>query len=252
MTRKNSAPFSWFRRIVPPGYQQGTITMSGTSPLLMKSGEYDRSSETFRAFSVLSTKRGKSLDDQQRLRELEWTLGLYLDADLGPYIPGKNVKELLRSAATKYRKGEDVKRSLVIVQHRIPLLYDGPRDQAELWAAGYEKTMMVANAGPGGGRVDRCRPMFDDWAVAVEIAFDPEDIDPDLIPVIAERAQKYGLGDYRPARGGDFGQFHATWVPGDIRKAASNGNGLKAIDKELLRAHIAFCDRIMPKEAAEA
>ena len=240
-TKTPHQPLSWFRRIVPMGYHLGSICLTGTAPLLMKSGEYDRESETYKAFTVLGSKRGKSADDKQRLRELEWALGLYFDSELGPYIPGKNVKELLRSAATKYRKGEDVKRSLVVIPSRIPLMYEGPRDQAGLWAEGYEKTMMIANAGPGSGRVDRCRPMFSDWGLVVEVAFDPEDIDPDLIPVVVERSQKFGLGDYRP----EFGSFGATWVPGDLHKAASNGDGLKPEDRDLLRAHVAFCERIM-------
>lgn len=231
---------SWLRRVVPAGYHLGTIILTGTAPLLMKSGEYERDGETYRAFAVLSGKRGKSLDDKQRLRELEWTLGLYLDAELGPYIPGKNVKELLRSAATKFRKGEDIKRSLVVLDYRIPLMYDGPREQTELWEAGYEKTLMVANAGPGSGRVDRCRPMFKEWGLVIEVAYDPEDIDPDFLPVIVERAQKYGLGDYRP----EFGSFHATWVPGEIHKAMSNGDGLNPRDLEVLSALKAFIERI--------
>lgn len=247
MTKKM---FSWLRRIVPAGYQLGSIAFTGVTPLLMKSGEYDRHSETFRAYTLLASKRGKSADDRQRLAELEWTLGLYLDADLGPYVPAKNIKEMLRSAATKFRKGEDIKRSLAVIQNRIPLIYEGPRDQGELWKAHYEKTMLVSNSGAGAGRVDRCRPMFREWGLVAEVAFDPEDIDPDLIPVVIERSKKFGLGDYRPAKGGDFGMFEATWVPGELHKAAANGNGLKQQDKDLLKAHIAFCDRIMTESVA--
>jgi hypothetical protein len=244
-TSDRKSPFSWFRRVVPAGYHQGAMIFDGTTPLLMKSGEYDRGGETYRAYTALGAKRGKSMDDKERLRELEWALGLYFDSELGPYIPGKNVKEMLNNAATNWRKGQDVYRSLAVLLYRIPLIYEGPRTQPELWEAGFEKTMMVANNGPAAGRVDRCRPMFAGWGLVAEIAYDPEDIDPDFLPLFAERSQRYGLGDYRPAKGGDFGQFIATWVPGEIHKAAANGDGLKATDKELLRAHVEFCDRIM-------
>src|SRR5262245_31815410 len=101
---------SWARRVVPAGYQHATLTLTGTSPLLMSSGEVDRDSETFRAYYHLGKKRAKSLDDEKRISELEWTLRLYFDDEIGPYIPEANVHKLLRDSATKWRKGEEIKR----------------------------------------------------------------------------------------------------------------------------------------------
>lgn len=236
---------SWLRRVVPAGYERATLILEGTSPLLHNSSEYDRAGETYRAFRLLGAKKSKSLDDEARLGELEWTLGLYLDEELGPYVPGKNVKELLRESATKWRKGEDIKRSLAVVEYRLPLLYDGPRDQAGLWAAGYEYTTLVANAGAGSGRVPRCRPKFENWSLVVDLAYDPEDLDFHFLGVVVERSQKFGLGDYRPAKGGDFGTFTATLEHVELAKAASNGTALKPRNREHVLAHLAFVDRIM-------
>lgn len=194
------------RRVIPIGYQVHELHLQGVTPLLMSSGEADRESDTYQAYRMLSKKRGKSLEDESRLRELEWYTRLYYDVLVGCYIPGKNVKEMLRSAATKWRKGEDVKRSLIIPDYRIPLIYDGPREPSEIWAAGFSYVAMVANAGAGSGRVERCRPCFDEWELRTEIAFDPEDLNADEISTFVERSQKYGLGDYRP----DFGSFEAS------------------------------------------
>jgi hypothetical protein len=206
----------------------------------MNSSEYDRSSRHYRTFVLLGRKRGKSLDDQERLLELEWELALYFDEEIGPYVPGRNVKELLRSAATKFRKGEDVKRSLVVMETRLPLLYDGPRDRAGLRDAGYHYDAMVANAGPNSGRVDRRRPCFPEWALVAELAYDPEDLDLDLLGLVAERTQKYGLGDYRP----NFGAFMADLTPGELHKAGANG--ADPIPRKVLeeRAHEAARKRI--------
>jgi hypothetical protein len=237
---KTSTP-SWLRRVVPPGYARATLILTGTAPLLMNSGEFDRDSETFRAYYLLGKKKSKSLDDEQRLRELEWTLRIYLDEQIGPYIPGRNVKELLRSSATKWRKGEEIKRSLVVVDYRIPLLYEGPRTQEELWQASYKFEAMVSNAGAGSGRVVRCRPKFDEWSLAAELAYDPEDIDFDFLGLVVERSKKYGLGDYRP----EFGAFEALLEPGELHKVSANGSALKPIIREQLQAHVAFVDRIM-------
>lgn len=232
---------TWLRRVVPQGYASATLELAGTSPLLMNSGEADRDSELYRAYWLLGQKKRKTLDDEARLRELEWELRLYIDADLGPYIPGKNVKEMLRAAATKWRRGEDIKRSLVVVPYRIPLTYDGPRDQAGLWAKGFRYTAMVANAGFNAGRVVRCRPMFPDWSLSAELAFDPEEIDPDFLHLVAERAQRYGLGDYRP----EFGAFKATLMTAKSRHADRPAMGTKNRDAIHEAAHEAFKERIM-------
>jgi hypothetical protein len=246
MADKKTLKILWHRRIVPPGYQRATLLLTGTSPLLMNSGEFDRDSETYRTYYLLGKKKSKSLDDEQRLRELEWTLRIYLDDEAGPYIPGKNVKELLRSAATKWRKGEEIKRSLVVIDYRIPLLYDGPRTVTELWEAGFKYEAMVANAGAGSGRVVRCRPKFDGWSLVVELAYDPEDLDFDFLEMVVERSKKYGLGDYRP----EFGSFEAELVAGELHKLASNGNAFKRINADQLKAHLAMVERIMVEATA--
>lgn len=234
---------SWFRRVVPEGYATATLTLKGTSPLLMNSGEADRDSDLYRAYYMLGQKKRKSLDDEARLRELEWQLRIYLDAEIGPYIPGKNVKEMLRSAATKWRRGEDIKRSLIVVLNRIPLQYEGPRDQAGLWADGFRYTAMVANAGFNAGRVVRCRPMFTNWSIEAELAFDPEDIDPDFLHMVIERSQKYGLGDYRP----EFGSFAASLNGELVSKNGARGSGIKERNGHQEQAHEAFKSRVMVK-----
>lgn len=234
---------NWHHRVVPPGYADATLHLVGTAPLLMNSGEVDRDSELFRAYYLLGQKKRKSLEDEAKLRELEWELRLYLDADIGPYVPGKNVKEMLRSAATKWRRGEDIKRSLIVIPYRIPLLYDGPRDQPGLWEAGYRYTAMVSNAGIGSGRVLRCRPMFKDWSLDVPLAYDPEEIDSDFLAMAVERTQKYGLGDYRP----EFGSFKATIEGPAFHRNGRNGLATKSVDGTAADAHEAFKTRIMVK-----
>jgi len=207
----------------------------------MNAGEFDRDTPLYRSYFLLGQKKRKSLDDEARLRELEWQLRIYLDADIGPYIPGKNVKEMLRASATKWRKGEEIKRSLIVVPYRIPLDYEGPRDQDGLWAAGFRYTAMVANAGAGSGRVLRCRPMFKDWSLKAALAYDPEEIDADFLAVVAERAKKFGLGDYRP----EFGAFEAELIDETLHKEGARGDGRKARDGVAEDAHEAFKARIL-------
>ncbi|OGR95231.1 MAG: hypothetical protein A2V88_12915 [Elusimicrobia bacterium RBG_16_66_12] len=236
---------SWYRRVVPEGYVRADLHLEGRSPLLMNSGETDPDSDDYRAFEALSKARSKTVEQKAQLRRLEWSLALYLDADLGPYIPAKNVQEMLRESATKWRRGADVSRSLVVVEYRIPLLYDGPRDEAGLWAAGYRYTTLVANAGAGSGRVQRCRPEFADWSLDATLAFDPEDLDEHLLRMVVERSQKYGLGDYRQGKsGGPYGAFAASLSESYTVLGDPTPNGEKVRDATEEKAHAVKVARI--------
>lgn len=225
---------------LPADYQYAELTLVGTAALLMNSGEADRESDLFRDFTLLSQKRSKTLDDEARLRHMEWALRIYHDAELGPFIPSRNLKECLRSAATRYKKGEDVKRSLEIDDYRIPLLYEGPRDQDGLWEANFRYTAMAANAGMNRGRVARTRPMFPEWSIATKIAWDPEDLDHDIVARIVARSQKYGLGDFRP----HFGSFVATLGPVQSVGDYVAPDGTKHVDKLDNGAHAASVGRV--------
>lgn len=227
-------------RPVPADYQEAVLTLEGTSALLMNSGEVDRDSDVFRDFTLLSQKRGKNLDDEARLREMEWALRIYFDDEIGVYIPGKNVKETIRSAATKWKKGADIQRSLVVVDYRIPLLYEGPKTQQELWDQGFRYSAMVANAGIGRGRVVRTRPMFPVWSLVTVIAWDPEDLDFDIVQRSVKRAEKYGLGDYRP----EFGSFTAELGVINSERNGTMPNGAKKRDEHRQKAEKAARDRL--------
>lgn len=228
------------RRVIPRGYHVAQLSLTGTSPLLMNSPEADRSGEEYRAFKSLGAKRGKTLEDEARLAELEWRLGIYFDDEHGPYIPGKNVKELLRSAATRWKLGSEVTRSLVVPDYRVPLQYDGPRDIDGLWAGGFRYSTMVRNAGASKGSVSRCRPMFPEWSLECEIAWDSEDLDLDVIGRVVDRSQKYGLGDYRP----EFGSFSAAVTLVRVERQDTGASAVKPVNGREKAANDALTRRI--------
>lgn len=229
------------RRAIPTGYLVYEIELTGISPLLMSNGEVDRDSDQYIAYENLAAQKRKTREQRAQLRELEWYTRIYFDDDLGPFIPAKNVKELIRSAATKTRDGENVRRGLVIPEYRIPLVYDGPRDAAELWEAGFRYTAMVANAGAGSGRVDRTRPWFPEWSLVFEVAFDAEELDQRRFEDVVARTEKYGLGDYRP----EFGSFAAAATFVRMEDAALRVNGHKDINDAEKKAHVARADKVM-------
>lgn len=228
------------RREPPNGYIVHQLTLIGETPLLMSSGEVDRESSLYREYRALSKQRAKTIEQEAQLRELEWHTRIYFDEEIGPYIPGKNIKEMLRSAATKWKLGESVKRSLVVPDYRIPLTYEGPRDLKGLWEAEFRYTAMVANAGAGAGRVERTRPCFDNWSLEFEVAFDTDELDEDSFVQVVQRSQKYGLGDYRP----EFGAFTASTVFLRQQKAQVQANGAKKRDEKQAQAVKKMVERI--------
>jgi hypothetical protein len=230
------------RRIIPPGYRVFELRMDGDSPLLMNSSEFDRQGDTYRAFRQLGAKRGKTYEDELRLSELEFHLGLHYDAEIGVFVPGINVKEMLRQAATKWRKGEEIRRSLIVPDYRVPLVYEGPRDPAGLWTEGFYDVRMVANAGAGSGRVPRTRPMFEHWAVVTEVAIDPEDLNDDLLADAVDRAVKYGFGDGRSI---GFGAFRPVLTFVRVQREGSSADAAKPRNRAGELAHKSRVRRVM-------
>ena len=202
------------RRIIPPAYREATLRMTGEAPLLMHADTLlDPLHPLTRELRPYLTKMAKNrtVDDIMSIMRLEWLAGIYHDDELGPYIPGVNVKAALATAGKRFNKGETIKKYLVVMEKRIPLEYDGPRGQDELWEEGFRDVRGVVNSGRNKGRVSRCRPCFEDWALSATISYDPQQLDRDVLEDVVEYAQICGFGDGRP----DFGIFAGEWTEAD-------------------------------------
>jgi len=196
--------------VIPAAYRSATLHIEGEAPLLMHADTLlDITHPLTREFKELTGKdsRSRTMDDEMNIAHIEWLAGIYHEDDIGPYLPGSMVKANLASAATRWKKGATVQRSLVVVQAKLSLEYNGPRGLEDLWEEGYRDMRGAVTSGRNRGRVMRCRPMFEEWALTAEIAYDPKELDRDLLESVCEFAQIRGLGDFRP----DFGTFIATW-----------------------------------------
>lgn len=196
-------------RIVPSVYRSAQLRLEGEAPLLMHADTLlDITHPLTRQFKELTGKVGKTIDDEMNIARIEWLAGIYHDDELGPFIPGAMVKAALSAAGTRWKKGATINRSLVVIQSKIPLEYDGPRDLDGLWDDGFRDMRGAVNSGRNRGRVMRTRPCFEDWAITAEVAYDPKELETDVLEAVAEFAQVRGIGDFRP----DFGTFKATWT----------------------------------------
>ena len=197
-------------KLIPDAFRRGIVRFEGTAPLKHHNDTLlDVTHPLTRQFKELVSKPSamRTLDDDMNIAHVEWLAGIYHDDELGPYVPGFAIKRAITEAATRYKRGEPLKRGLVVIDHKLPMEYDGPRDLQSLWDEGYRDICGAVNSGRNAGRVMRCRPCWEDWALTIELAYDPKECDADTLVAILEFAQIRGIMDHRP----EFGTFAATW-----------------------------------------
>jgi len=182
-----------------------TITLTGTAPLLMHNSRLSNPLDpATKALKKVTGKRNKTDDDHEQIARLEFAGGLYLDPDVGPYIPGENIARCLVDGAKLTKMGVKVTRGVFISTDVNPLAYDGPRDEQKLWDAGWRH---MASVKIGTSRTMRCRPWFPEWKVQADGILDPSVLELEDLTGIADNAGSLiGLGDWRPR----FGRFTAT------------------------------------------
>lgn len=182
------------------------LTLTSTRPLLVHNARLSDPLDPIVKEMKIISKKGvkKTEDDIEELARLEFLGSLYFHSDLGPVIPGENIYRLLVDAARLTKDGKRIERGVQVLDAESPILYNGPRDVAGLWADKNfvsRKSVKVTTS-----RVIRTRPQFLNWALDVELAFDTNIIDREDILRIADSAGSYvGLGDWRPV----YGRFSA-------------------------------------------
>lgn len=178
----------------------------GTHALLMHNARLSNPlDEVSKAMKRIHTKRVKTDEDHEELARLEHAGSLYLDPDLGPYIPGQNFERCLVDAARITKSGKKIERGVFVETDVNPVSYGGPRDAEGLWKD--ENFRHAASVKVGMNRVTRTRPRFREWQVEAEGTYDPAIINLAELQEIATTAGlMIGLGDWRPR----FGRFTAT------------------------------------------
>lgn len=188
--------------------------LEGVAPLLMHAPTLiDPIAPLTKEIAKITSKKAsqRTIADVERLTRLEWEAGLYHDEKLGPYVPASNIKQVLRGAAGRWKLGAPIARGLTFEHRRLPVEYDGPRDKDGLYEAGYVSSLPVKNGGFNAGRVMRARPMFEEWAIEGRAFLDPHEVGLEDLGLIFARAQRMGVGDYRP----EYGLFTATVTVAD-------------------------------------
>jgi hypothetical protein len=182
------------------------ITIEGTAPLLMHNGRLANPLDpAAKAIKRVSGKRQKTDADYEEVARLDHMGALYLDPDVGPYLPSDNIWKTLHKAAMKSKKGKKVEEGVFISSDVNPLAYRGPRDADGLWAD--ENFRHLSTVVISRSRVPRCRPIFREWRVDADGILDPNVLElTELRDIATIAGQLIGLGDWRPR----YGRFVAT------------------------------------------
>lgn len=183
------------------------VKIVGSRPLLMHADVFaDPLNPLTKAHKVLTGKRKKTDDDHESIAKSEWRGGMYFDEQMGPYVPGVNIEAAMIAGGKLSKLGTQLKRSAEVMHEKCKLEYDGPRTVEKLWDQRFydARSVKVSQA-----RLMRYRPIFRDWSLVCEIAYDPESIDKNqVIKCLEDGGQYCGIGDYRPK----FGRFSVEVV----------------------------------------
>lgn len=152
------------------------LKLTGTVPLMMHSDRLANPllSET-KAHKSLTSKRKKTDDDHLAIARSEFVSGLYFNEKIGVFIPGQNFDATFLAGAKLQKLGTAWKRGALVMTDRAKLIYDGPKTPEKLW----DDTRFIDCRGVkvGTAKIMRYRPVFMEWAVDLEIAFNSEILD---------------------------------------------------------------------------
>ena len=192
------------------------VTVEGTSPLLCSNvASSDPLGEGSKQKAFFHSKRKKNDEDHRALRTLDWIFSGYwgsqgeisvdetentvdFEGFSKPTLPGANFQRCLRNAATKWKLGKDVLRS-VVVSNDPEIEYDGPKDAVEMFNSRTPKFQMAAFTSRG---VWVNRLMFPLWKATYRLTVDDEILSVSQLKQIITMAGKAeGLGTWRPRHG---------------------------------------------------
>lgn len=179
------------------------VTCTGTRPLLLHNVQLASPMNRYaKKLKALNSKRVKTDEDRIEIARVEFEGSLYYDDGLGPYMPGQNLLRSLIGGARLIKAGKKIERGAVIADFQLPLIYQGPRDIEGLWGGGESEFVDIRPVSVQRNKVDRCRPIFRNWAVEADIVIDPKAIEFDeFVQVAGLAGEMEGLGDFRTMYG---------------------------------------------------
>lgn len=180
------------------------LNITGTRPMLMHNGRLANPIDPHtRELKQLTAKRKKTDEDLIDIMRVEARGSAYETTDELLGYPTQNVWKCVYSAATAFKRGEDIKRALSAADTTELLLVGGEQIKVATFLEDpanidYRPVKVM------GKKTMRARPIVHDWATTHTFELLEDVMDPrDLVPILERAGRLVGLGDWRPT----FGTF---------------------------------------------
>ena len=186
--------------------EQLKFKVKGISPLLMNNPQtVDPFNAYSRAKAVITSKRKKSDEDLLELRRLDIESKLYIDDDIGIYVPGTWVTAAVAGVSFKRLKiaKKDIRGCLFTNDNKIPLDFRG-RNKVKTRAdiSGNPEFFHTMLLKQGQVKIAKSTPIFHEWSFTTSVDFDEDILDRDgLIQLLTYACVYTGWGDFRPTFG---------------------------------------------------
>jgi hypothetical protein len=145
------------------------VELRGSTPLMMHNERLSNAEDPHAIAIKELTSKGTNQTprDKEEISKLEWHGGLYTNGSDEIVIPSANLIKCVRETATITKEGKKVARALTPLSIHAPLIYPGgPKKLDALFA---DKTFVDRRqVKVGRGRITRTRPVFHQWALAID------------------------------------------------------------------------------------
>lgn len=183
------------------------VEIKGTTPLLHHRMHEDD------LFALLGAKTSKKKDREEMTPREIADRAAYKSEDGVYYVPMEYISGAFAHVASDYKQKNSIRKSLKAVAKGI---FRPAQESASLLdelnqpITSFEVDIRKATNHQKGA-IAVCRPRFDKWKVKCQVMIDDSIVSPDTcLEILNDAGKRAGIGSYRVARGGYFGQFVVT------------------------------------------
>lgn len=177
------------------------VKLTGTAPYLMHNVRLANPLDIYtKELKRLTGKRNKTDEDHEEVMKAEYFGGLYWSEVNCLYIPGRQIDAAMLVAAKTKKLGKQLARGVWVLNDELPLAYSGPINPEDLYAD--PSFVDIRPVTIGGRKVMRCRPIFREWSLTVELLVDENVMNQrDVEDIMKIAGQLIGIGELRPRYG---------------------------------------------------
>lgn len=187
------------------GYKFYSVEITGISPMIQHNGQL---ADPLNAFSKklkeVTSKRPKTDADLEKMAEIEFKAGLYVDGNGTIIVDGRVIEATVHAGAKKTKAGK-IALAAMFIEPGCEFTYDGPTDVEERWADPACRLTVPVKVGQS--KVMRTRPIFENWKLRFTVSVLEDQANAETVRQWIEDAGKLvGMCDWRPR----YGRFAVT------------------------------------------